>query len=173
MRARRAAVEASLALALALQVRARVRVRVRIRVSAGVRVRVRVRVRARNRVTGLPSPNTFALQTTPALKRGVPVHQLRPASAPPPPTAGLPGLPLAGGGHAGRGETQSRLEQLLADYHPLEPFVAAASFGGLKTGYVFKTGAQGVGYYAEPRKDMSRAGNTLALTLTLTLTPTP
>ena len=114
---------------------------------------------------GLPSPNTLALQTMPALKRGVPAHQLRPASAPPPPTAGLPGLPLAGGGHAGRGDTQSRLEQLLADYHPLEPFVAAASFGGLKPGYVFKTGAQGVGYYAEPRTDVSRAGNTLTLTL--------
>ena len=30
---------------------------------------------------------------------------------------------------------QTRLEQLLADYHPLQPFVAAASFGGLRPGY--------------------------------------
>merc|ERR1719424_1793182 len=38
------------------------------------------------------------------------------------------------------------------------PFVAAKKFGGKKAGYVFKKGAQGVGYYADVNKPVPTIG---------------
>ena len=69
------------------------------------------------------------LRPTPDLLR-----PLRPAS--------VPLRPAAAAGPARGGEA-------CAPSRPL-PFVAAERFAGVRPGYAFKTGAQGVGYYAEP-----------------------